>query len=96
MHCLAVVVVGWRQHPQVHEQQGKAVVAMTLDVVHEPKLVSEFEQHEKQTLDLKAHYHFYPPEGVELSAAKVLAQLQSNGVIKGEKMRAGTRPPGWY
>ena len=53
-------------------------VTLTLDVVHQPKLISELQDHGKQTLDEHSHYHQFTPSGVAVDAAKFLAQLASS------------------
>lgn len=53
-------------------------IAMTLDVVHKPRTISEFDDHADQVLDESAHYHFYTPPGVEVSATKVLSMLPAH------------------
>lgn len=53
-------------------------VTLTLDVVHQPKLISELQDHGKQTLDEHSHYHLFTPSEVAVDAAKFLAQLASS------------------
>jgi len=53
------------------------VVSLTLDVVHDPHTISEFEAHGKQSLDADAaHYHFATAPGVKVDAAGLLKSLQ--------------------
>ena len=54
-------------------------VTLTLDVVHKPHMVNELTHHDKQTLDDKAHYHYFTPAGVSVDAAKFLAALKASG-----------------
>eukprot|EP00775_Hariotina_reticulata_P000766 gene766-1074_t len=49
------------------------VFTMTLRVVHQPHLISEFDMHAHQTMDEHAHYHFHSP--LEISASKFLGML---------------------
>jgi hypothetical protein len=58
---------------------GQAVVTLTLDVVHDPHIVSELAEHPKQTLDEHAHYHFFTPAGVSVDAERFLAMLEAAG-----------------
>jgi hypothetical protein len=67
-------------------EEGSPAVTLTLDVVHQPRMVSEFEEHPQQTLDDHAHYHFFTPAGVSVDAAKFLSVSQA----------AGNRLPGEY
>lgn len=51
-------------------------IKLTLDVVHQPNTISEFEDHPDQQLQGDAqHYHFFTPAGVEVDAAKLLRML---------------------
>jgi hypothetical protein len=52
------------------------MVTMTLRIVLQPHLVSEFDMHPHQTMDEHAHYHFYSP--LEISASKFLAMLDGH------------------
>ncbi len=63
---------------------SEPVIALTLDVVHQPHIISELKAHPKQRLDSSAHYHFHVPAGVTLDAAKFLDLLKdSAGGIAG-------------
>eukprot|EP00775_Hariotina_reticulata_P002145 gene2145-2464_t len=55
------------------EGSPEEVFTMTLRVVHQPHLVSEFDMHPHQTMDERAHYHFFSP--LEISASKLLSML---------------------
>lgn len=60
-------------------------ITLTLDVVHEPHFISELQEHDPQSLDESAHYHYLLPAGVALDADKFLALLKaSNGAVAGE------------
>lgn len=60
-------------------EEGPPAITPTLDIVHTPRLVSEFEDHPVQTLDDHAHYHNFTPAGVSIDAAKFLRVLQAAG-----------------
>jgi hypothetical protein len=63
------------------------LVTMTLRIVHQPHLLSEFDMHPHQTMDEHAHYHFYSP--LEISASKFLAML---GGYQDNAARSSTGP----
>jgi hypothetical protein len=60
-------------------ESGPRVVTLTLDIVHNPRMVSELEDHPKQTLDEQAHYHYLIPAGVSVDAARFLAVVKAAG-----------------
>lgn len=60
-------------------ESGTPAVTLTLDIVHAPQTISEFEDHPLQTLDDHAHYHFFAPAGVTIDASKFLKALQAAG-----------------
>lgn len=75
---------------------GKSgAISLELDVVHDPHTISEFEPHDKQSLETEeAHYHFATAPGVKVDATALLKILQdSNYRIEGERCtirQAGT------
>eukprot|EP00775_Hariotina_reticulata_P000481 gene481-750_t len=66
------------------------VLTMTLRVVHEPHLISEFDMHPPQTMDEHAHYHFYSP--LEISASKFLGMLDDARGAAGGSATAADSP----
>jgi hypothetical protein len=72
---------------EMSEVTGSApTVTLTLDVVHKPRFISELQEHDTQSLDESAHYHYLLPAGVTLDAAKFLTLLETtNGAVAGER-----------
>lgn len=62
----------------VNPTGSEPLIVLTLDVVHEPKLVSELTDHPHQTLDENAHYHFFTPADVTVDAAAFLNTLKAS------------------
>jgi hypothetical protein len=60
-------------------------ISLKLDVVHHPHTISEFDSHDKQTLDVgEAHYHFNTAPGVNVDAQALLQALQApNSAVEG-------------
>lgn len=54
-------------------------ITLTLDIVHEPKIVNELEGHPKQTMDERSHYHWLAPQGIDVDANKMLSLVSSSG-----------------
>lgn len=54
------------------------VITLTLDLVYEPHIISELQEHGKQTLDQDAHYHYLLPAGVRIDAQLFLELLQAS------------------
>lgn len=70
---------------QYVSKDGDAI-DLTIDIVHKLHTFSEFKPHGLQYHDSRAHYHFHPPAGVELDAAKFLEKLpQDPTTIPGTK-----------
>jgi hypothetical protein len=59
------------------EELNNSAIVLTLDVVHSPHTVSEFQHHSDQSLDDAAHYHFLTPPGMALDAASFLRPLSA-------------------
>lgn len=54
-------------------------ITLELDVVHKPHTISEFEPHDKQTLEVdEAHYHFATAPGVSVDAQAFLGNLKGS------------------
>jgi hypothetical protein len=57
-----------------------SMIALELELVHQPHTISEFQPHGKQSLDVEeAHYHFETAPGVNVDAQAFLNNLQSAG-----------------
>lgn len=77
-------------HPQQAASLAQETVSLTLDILHQPRLVPELEPHPDQTLDSAAKYHFFMPAGVTLDAARFLALLQTPDTLTGLSIFAKT------
>lgn len=62
----------------VHDAET-GVITLELDLVHDPRTMSEFAVHGKQVLDVDAaHYHFNTGPSVTVDAQGLLRQLQAS------------------
>jgi hypothetical protein len=64
---------------EVSYDQPSNSITLEVDVVDKPITISEFQPHQRQTLDVHhAHYHFETPKGVNINAHALLNKLEAS------------------